>query len=142
MVTAMVPVRRDASATTGRLPRPVRCGSFSDGERTLVVYHYASDLHHPGMLMVHLPSERILIEADSFNPPNRPGEEPNAMPNLVQLSSEIERLRLEVEQIVPVHGRLTTLDEAHQAIDAFGDTVLWPPRETTRKAGPVRQESR
>lgn len=118
----------DALARGGRTPvfeGVVGARTLTDGERTAVVYHYAGNNHHPGMLMVHLPAERLLVEADSFNPPNRVGDRPNAMPNLVQFVGEVDRLRLDVEQIVPVHGRLTTLDEARQAIAAFGDATLW-----------------
>jgi glyoxylase-like metal-dependent hydrolase (beta-lactamase superfamily II) len=100
--------------------------SFTDGERTLVVYHYAGNFHHPGMLMVHLPHERILIEADSFNPPNTRGAQPNALPNLVQFYGAVERLRLDVETILPLHGRITTWREGREAIEAFGESVLWP----------------
>jgi glyoxylase-like metal-dependent hydrolase (beta-lactamase superfamily II) len=99
--------------------------TFADGSRELVVYHYAGNLHHPGMLMVFLPKEKILIEADSFNPQNNRDQPPNAIPNLVQFVGAVERLRLEVEQIVPVHGRLATYEEARQAAATYGQSQLW-----------------
>ncbi len=52
-----------------------------------------------------------MIEADSFNPPNTPGQEPNAVPNLVQFHEVVQRLALDVEKVVPLHGRITTWEE-------------------------------
>ncbi len=98
---------------------------LSDGTRTLAIYHYAGNMHNAGMLMVYLPKEKILIEADSFTPPNNPNLPPNGVANLIQFYDSVQRLRLDVEQIVPTHGRLTTLAEAGAAIEAFRRTQLW-----------------
>ena len=113
----------DRLSRTGRQPRfegVVGSRTFGDGARRAVVYHYAGNLHHPGMLMVYLPAERLLIEADSFNPPATPGQEPNAVPNLVQFHEAVQRLALDVEQVVPLHGRVTTWDELLTAVDTYG----------------------
>jgi hypothetical protein len=77
------------------------------------------------MLMVHLPKERILIEADSFTPAATVNEAPGGVVNLVHFYQAVERLRLPVEQIVPIHGRLTTMDELRTAALTFGNTQLW-----------------
>ncbi|PYR24768.1 MAG: hypothetical protein DMF92_21925, partial [Acidobacteria bacterium] len=69
--------------------------------------------------------ERILIEADSFNPPNNPSEPPAAISNLAQFYAAVERLRLDVDQIVPIHGRLVTLDDARKAIETYEKTQEW-----------------
>jgi glyoxylase-like metal-dependent hydrolase (beta-lactamase superfamily II) len=93
---------------------------MTDGARTLVVYHYAGNMHNPGMLMVYLPKEKILIEADSFSPPAAPlTAPPNALPNLVHFYESVQRLRLDVEQLIPIHGRVTTLEEARGIIEKF-----------------------
>ena len=56
-------------------------------------------MHNPGMLMVYLPKETILIEADSFSPPPGPiTAPPNALPNLVHFFEAVQRLRLDVDQ--------------------------------------------
>lgn len=117
-------LHRDRLAASGRTPQfigIVGSRTFTDGAQTLVVYHYAGNDHHPGMLMVHLPAERILVEADSFNPPNDPDARPNAVSNLAQFYDAVTALRLDVDLLVPTHGRLTTLEEARRAIDTF-----WP----------------
>src|SRR5437870_275786 len=99
--------------------------TLSDGSRTLVVYHYAGNMHNAGLLMVFLPKERILIEADSFNPSNNPSEPPAAISNLAQFYDSVERLRLDVDQIIPIHGRLVTLDDARTAIETYEKTQEW-----------------
>lgn len=93
---------------------------MTDGSRTFVIYHYGGNMHNPGMLMVYFPREKILVEADSFSPPAAPlTSPPNALPNLRHFYDSVQRLRLDVEQLIPIHGRVTTLDEAKGIIDTF-----------------------
>ncbi|MGE3842796.1 MAG: MBL fold metallo-hydrolase [Vicinamibacterales bacterium] len=98
---------------------------LTDGARDLAIYHYAGNMHNAGMLMVFLPRERILIEADSYTPPANAGDPPGAVPNLVHFAEAVERLRLDPEQVVPIHGRLVTYAEIRQAIDTFGGSQLF-----------------
>jgi glyoxylase-like metal-dependent hydrolase (beta-lactamase superfamily II) len=94
---------------------------LSDGSRRLVIYHYPGNMHNPGMLMIHLPKEKILIEADSFSPPAAPlTSPPNALVNLQHFYDSVQRLQLDVEQVIPVHGRVTTLNEAREILERFG----------------------
>lgn len=90
---------------------------FSDGMRTVEVYAIEGNLHAQGFLMVYLPKEKILIEADAYTPaaPNTP---PPARPNelSVNLVQNIERLKLQVDTIVPLHGRVVPVAELHNAI--------------------------
>ena len=67
---------------------------------------YVHPLRHvEGMLMAYLPDERILIEADIYDPP-RPGapgpREPNA--DHRSLLRQVERFGFDVETIVPING--------------------------------------
>ena len=67
---------------------------------------YVHPLRHvEGMLMAYLPNERILIEADLYDPP-RPGApgpgEPNA--DHRSLLEQVTRFGFDVETIVPIHG--------------------------------------
>ena len=57
------------------------------------------------MLIAYLPNERILIEADLFDPPG-PGAPPPtaATPANRTLLGHVQRLGLDVETIVPIHG--------------------------------------
>lgn len=99
--------------------------TFRDETRELVVYHYAGNMHNPGMLMIYLPKEKILIEADSYTPTNNPNEPPAGIVNLEHFNSVVDRLGLDVEQIVPIHGRLSTLAEARAAVDTFRRTQIF-----------------
>jgi hypothetical protein len=63
------------------------------------------------MLAIYLPRQRALIEADSFNPQPGPGDPPSAIPNLVQFYGAVQKLGLDVDQIIPIHGRVTPFEE-------------------------------
>ena len=94
---------------------------MTDGARSLVIYHYAGNMHNPGMLMVYLPKEKILIEADSFSPSAAPlTAPPNGLANLGHFYESVKRLRLDVEQIIPIHGPVSTLDTAGEMLERFG----------------------
>jgi glyoxylase-like metal-dependent hydrolase (beta-lactamase superfamily II) len=118
----------DRLAKSGRTPvfeGIVGNRTFRDDTRDMIVYHYAGNMHNAGMLMAFLPRERTLIEADSFTPAANPNEPPGGLPNLVHLLDAIDRLRLDVQQVVPIHGRLTTLDEARAAAEMFKRTQVF-----------------
>ena len=91
--------------------------TFTDGNRVVEVYYIDGSVHAQGFLMVYLPKEKILIEADAYTPgaPNTPAPAvPNALHmNLVQ---NIERLKLDVAQILPLHGRIVPVAELYTAI--------------------------
>jgi glyoxylase-like metal-dependent hydrolase (beta-lactamase superfamily II) len=61
------------------------------------------------MLMVYLPAETLLIEADLFTPP-APNITPiPPMPFAKDLIREIDRQGLDVEKILPMHGRIVPM---------------------------------
>jgi glyoxylase-like metal-dependent hydrolase (beta-lactamase superfamily II) len=96
--------------------------TLTDGARELVLYHYAGNAHNSGMLMAFLPRERILFEADSYIP-GRPGAPHPAVPNLLQFYDAVQRLRLDVDRIVPSHGRLATFEDLRQTVAASRQTT-------------------
>jgi glyoxylase-like metal-dependent hydrolase (beta-lactamase superfamily II) len=121
-------IKPDRLAKSGRKPvfeGVVGSRTLSDGSRELVLYHYAGNMHNPGMLMAYLPKEKILIEADSFSPSPNPKDVPTAIPNLVHFYNAVERLKLDVRMIAPMHGRLATLDEVRKVIADYEATQLW-----------------
>jgi glyoxylase-like metal-dependent hydrolase (beta-lactamase superfamily II) len=90
---------------------------FDKGGRELHLHHVKDNPHNDGILMAYLPQEGILIEADVFTPP-APNAPPPTTPNpfSVNFYDNIQRLKLEVKQIAPLHGRLATLDDLRKAI--------------------------
>lgn len=91
--------------------------ALSDGTREVEIHHIAGNAHHDGMLMVYLPKERLLIQADAYTPgpANAPPPTP-PHPFNVNLAENIARLGLNVDQLLPLHGRIVPLAELHRAV--------------------------
>jgi glyoxylase-like metal-dependent hydrolase (beta-lactamase superfamily II) len=110
----------DRQAKAGRKPlvegvRDRR--TLTDGTRTVEIYHIAGSTHCDGLLMVYLPKERLLVEADVYTPgpPNAPP--PTAVnPLSVHLADTITRLGLAVDQFLPLHGRIVPMADLNKAI--------------------------
>jgi glyoxylase-like metal-dependent hydrolase (beta-lactamase superfamily II) len=91
--------------------------ALSDGTREVEIHHIAGNAHHDGMLMVYLPKERLLIQADAFTPgpANAPPPTP-PHPFSVNLADNITRLGLNVDQVLPLHGRIVPLAELNRVV--------------------------
>lgn len=78
---------------------------LSDGTRTMDLYPMQGLDHNAGMLIAYLPKEKILVNADLYSPP-APGAQPpaTASPTMVSLYQNIQRLKLDVTQHLPIHG--------------------------------------
>jgi len=87
---------------------------LSDGARRIEIMTLGDSNHAAGFMMVYLPKERLLIEADAFTP-LAPGAKPPATPNAnnVNLIENLERLKLPVDRILPLHGRVVPLAELY-----------------------------
>jgi len=112
-------IRPDRMAAAGRKPvfRPAADRlDIGDAARPVVLHKIVGGPHSDSMLMVHLPKEKLLIEADAYTPgaPNTP---PPATPNAnnVNLIDNIERLKLEVDRVLPLHGRVVPVAELYAA---------------------------
>jgi glyoxylase-like metal-dependent hydrolase (beta-lactamase superfamily II) len=91
---------------------------LSDGTRTMDLYAVPGLGHASTMLVAYLPKERILVNADLYSPPAPGGPPPAANPNMVTLNQTIQRLKLDVAQHLPIHGRVGTHDEFVKIIGA------------------------
>ena len=88
-----------------------------DGTRTVELYRLADSHHTDSFLVVYLPKERLLIEADAFTPgpPNAPApKQPN--PNHANLVDNLARLDKPVDRILPLHGRVVPATELYVAV--------------------------
>src|SRR5437667_20042 len=91
---------------------------LTDGTRTVEIRHIAGNLHHDGLIMVYLPKEKILIEADAYTPlplNATPPTAANANPYTVNLADNLKKQNLDVAQVLPLHGRIVPVAELHKA---------------------------
>jgi glyoxylase-like metal-dependent hydrolase (beta-lactamase superfamily II) len=79
--------------------------AITDAARTVNIYHVAGNPHSDTMLMVYLPAERVIVEVDAFTP----GSAVN--PYAANLLENIDRRKLRVDRIVPLHGTIAPFAE-------------------------------
>ncbi len=93
--------------------------AVTDGVRTLEIFTVQGLGHSQGMLVAYLPKEKMLINADLYSPPAQ-GAQPPAAPTAgsVVLNQNIQRLKLDVAQHVPIHGRVGTMEEFTRIVSA------------------------
>lgn len=89
---------------------------LSDGTRSLELHRLQGSNHADTMLLAYLPKERVLIEADVYTPPapNTPAPT-RANEEAANLYTNIERLKIDVAQILPIHGRQVTINDLRAA---------------------------
>src|SRR5687767_16034718 len=76
---------------------------ITDNSRILRVYYVQPLRHVAGMLMAYLPAERIAFEADLYDThePARPA----MLPSMQSFLNQVQRMKLDVATIAPVHGK-------------------------------------
>ena len=112
-------LRPDRLAQSGRKPTftPVAEGlELPDATQPIRLHRISGSVHAESFLLVYLPKDRLLIQADAYTPgpPNAP---PPAVANAnhLNLIANIERLGLAVDRILPLHGRVVPLAELYAA---------------------------
>ena len=95
---------------------------LTDGNRVIELHHLQGSGHNEGLIVAYLPKEKILVEADAYNPPaqaNVPVPTPIS-PYTANLVTNLDRLKLDVETIIPIHyaadGRRVTKAELMRAV--------------------------
>jgi glyoxylase-like metal-dependent hydrolase (beta-lactamase superfamily II) len=115
--TAPRTLRPDRMSQSGKTPTFQTVGDkgeLTDGRRTIEIHRIKDAMHNTGFLVAWLPRERILIQADAFNPPAQPNAPAPATPNpnTVALYRTVQELKLPVRSILGIHGnRAGTLQE-------------------------------
>ena len=90
---------------------------LTDGTRSVELYQITNNTHHDGIVMAYLRKEKILIEADAFSP-GPAGAEPPKVPNpfALALEANVRRLNIDVDRIVPIHGRMVPYSDLLGAV--------------------------
>src|SRR5262245_6773370 len=78
---------------------------MTDGNHVIELHHLRGSGHNEGLIVAYFPKEKILVEADAFNPPAQPNAPPppSVSPYTANLVETIDRLRLDVQRIIPIH---------------------------------------
>ena len=109
----------DKAQTNGKKPIVEAMGEkkvLTDGTHTIELYHLQNFGHHDGMIIAYFPKEKVLLEADGYNPQAANATPPSpASPYTASLYDNIQRLKLDVQRVVPVHypadNRVITMAE-------------------------------
>ena len=92
---------------------------LTDGTQRLELYKIRGSNHADTMLIAYLPREKLLVEADLWNPPAQPNAPPPggvALAEPLNLWANIQRLKLDVAQIAPIHGRIVPFSDFRRAV--------------------------
>lgn len=91
---------------------------ISDGTRSVELHHVRGSPHSATMLMVYLPAEKILIQADAYNPPIGNAAPAPSYPFAPNIVDNVDRLRLIVDRVVPIHGPVIPMAQLRAVADA------------------------
>jgi hypothetical protein len=89
---------------------------MTDGTRVVEILHIAGNPHDDGLLMVYLPKEKLLSQADAYTPP-APNVAPPSPPSpfTLNLVENVRRQGLAVDRLLPLHGRIVPIDDLRRA---------------------------
>lgn len=96
---------------------------LTDGNHVIELYRLKDSTHNDGLLVAYLPKEKVLLEGDGWNPPLEADAAPGPINNAIynkNLMANIQRLKLNIETVVPVHypanNRPVTMAEFTRAV--------------------------
>jgi glyoxylase-like metal-dependent hydrolase (beta-lactamase superfamily II) len=72
---------------------------YSDGTRTVELYHVAPVPHSNGLTIAYIPKEKILFQADFTVTPGQPAND-----HVKALAPILEKLKLDFDRYIPVHA--------------------------------------
>ena len=94
---------------------------LGDAGRPVEIHELKDSIHARGLLVVWLPREQLLIEADAYTPgaadappPAVPPAVPNA--NHLNLVQNLDRLGLAPKRILPLHGRVVPAADLYMQV--------------------------
>lgn len=104
-------IHPDQLAKSGRKPILVGVDEgtvLSDDTQKIEIYEVRESSHSRGLLMVYVPKDRILIEADEFQIPPGAAALPLPIGSEINLVENLNRLKLQVDTILPLHSHALT----------------------------------
>jgi glyoxylase-like metal-dependent hydrolase (beta-lactamase superfamily II) len=92
---------------------------LSDGTRTLELHRVKDNSHNDALVVGYLPKEKILLVADAFSPREPITAVPARLnPFTTNLWANLQQLKLDVETVLPIHGRMVKVEELRLAAGA------------------------
>ena len=108
LFTAQRTLNPDRLSQSNRQPTFETVGDrkeLTDGNQVVHLHRLRDSGHNDGLLVAYLPKLKLLIEADAYNPAPQPptAPPPQVSPYVANLAANIDRLKLDVENIIAVH---------------------------------------
>lgn len=101
-----------------RNPKPLKLETvdeelvLTDKTMTVNLYHIAGNPHSDTLLMAYFPRERLLVEADVFNPGAA------VSPFAANLADNIRKRNLRIDRVVPLHAKIVPYAEFTKVVPA------------------------
>lgn len=92
---------------------------FTDGEMTVELHDIGPTSHVDEIALAYLPKERLVFQGDLLILPDR-GEVRPANTLTEEFARAIDRLKLDVQTIAGVHGRVGTIEDLRRAVQLRG----------------------
>jgi hypothetical protein len=89
---------------------------LTGGGHTMEIYRVQGSNHADTMMIAYFPKEKILVDADIYTPAAANTTPPPPTKEMQNLDANLKRLKLDVQQITPIHGRLVTLADFQKAL--------------------------
>lgn len=94
---------------------------LSEGDQSLELYHVDGDSHAADLTMVYIPKAKVLVEADDYTPstpqvPAPTGPRPAVF--AANLMKNVQRLKLDVTTIAPLHGIVVPFSDFQKEVAA------------------------
>ena len=100
---------------------------YSDGTRTVEIYHVWPAPHSNGLTIAYIPKEKILFQADFTVAPGEPANDHvKALGPVV-----LDKLKLDFDKYIPVHAGASPLTKADSSVEGARQVVDAPPALTT-----------
>jgi glyoxylase-like metal-dependent hydrolase (beta-lactamase superfamily II) len=93
-------------------PKPLALETVADSRvlrdetRAVELYPIEGSAHADTLLMIYFPNERLLAEADVYSPPAPTATTMPAFPFAANLVENIQKRKLRVDRVLPLHGRV------------------------------------